>query len=389
MRAERIRELLSRVQRLVPRLLAERTPVVQALGNDVLTYYPAENASGGRGALFSSFTLLELIREYRGAPGTALASVLDDGTIGPVDPNAVSAIPFVAIHPRASAETDRTPWLLAALAGLGVFLLLGVVLTLRALQKERLAARARAEFLSAVTHEIKTPLASIRLLADVLQSRQANAERSRRYHQRLASESARLTLLVENVLDLGRLERGERALDLRDEDLRDVAQEAVAVYEPLADRDGLAVRLSVPDVACPARVDRGALLQVLLNLLENARRYAADGARVDVQLSASAEEFRLIVRDYGPGIAPGDAERIFERFQRGHEAEHGGNPGVGLGLFLSRALARAHGGELRCQAPDDAGSGAQFVLTIPAYRAPAGSVPLVDTSPGEVGVNPT
>lgn len=237
----------------------------------------------------------------------------------------------------------------------------------RATARERDAMAAQTEFLTNVTHELKTPLASIRLLGEMLAEGRAKG-REHDYHAMLVAESARLSTLVENVLDLGRTERGERALAVRDFDLAEATREAVRLLEPLLMQHGrsIAVATTSTDVAAMARGDRDAAAQALIAVLDNARKYGAGS--VDVAITADNSHVRVEVRDHGEGVDEDERERIFERFVRGTRHRHGSTPGAGIGLYLARSVLRQLGGDLVASAPDD-GIGARFVLTLP--RSPA------------------
>ncbi|MEY4675024.1 MAG: hypothetical protein RL148_2808 [Planctomycetota bacterium] len=264
----------------------------------------------------------------------------------------------------------RPSGLALAVAGLGAVFLLSSLLAVRSLHRDALAVRTRAEFLTVVTHELKTPLASIRLLSEMLQEGRVPAGREAEYHRALAGEAARLSMLIENVLDLGRFNRGERSLDLRTEDACALTGEAVALFRPLAERDGIVVQVELTAHGCSVRADRNAMHQALLNVLDNARKYAAAGGRIEVVGAVHEERYRVEVRDHGPGVPPAERESVFERFRRGSAHRHGSVPGVGLGLYLARAIVRRHGGELHCTDPQS-GPGAVFVFDLPL--APAGT----------------
>jgi two-component system phosphate regulon sensor histidine kinase PhoR len=295
----------------------------------------------------------------------------------------ISHIAIAATIPNDSgASTINKQWLVPlSIVGLVTFVLVGVGLTVRAVKKERLATRPRAEFLTAVTHELKTPLASIRLLVDVLQDGRV-VPRKRLDHQRaLASEAARLTMLVENVLDLGRVERGERSYDRRHEDISDVIDNSVRLYAPLATRADMDIDVSLTKTSNEEPIlvdaDRGTIVQVVLNLLENARRYPSAGMRVNVRgYLAASNRYKITVRDFGPGVRPDERETIFAKFSSGRAAAQGGNPGVGLGLYLARAIVRDHGGDLTCMDPTDQGNGACFRLLLPAIQVPCSHLSL-------------
>ncbi|MBK8980418.1 MAG: HAMP domain-containing histidine kinase [Planctomycetes bacterium] len=269
------------------------------------------------------------------------------------------------VVPDASPGRTALLGLALLLAACGVALALALRATARAVDRESLAVRSRADFLQSVTHELKTPLAAIRLLAERLaEGRVRGAERLREHHMLLAGEAARLAVLVENVLDLGRTERGERAYDRRVETLDAVAGEAAALFAPLAEAAGQRINVALGAAGARGKVDRGALVQALVNVLENARKYAPGGA-VELRTARAGAGWTLTVRDHGPGVPAAERDAIFGRFARGVAQRDGAVPGVGLGLHLARSILRAHGGELCCTAPDDGGPGAAFVFTLP------------------------
>jgi signal transduction histidine kinase len=223
----------------------------------------------------------------------------------------------------------------------------------------------RAAFVSAVTHELRSPLTTFRMYADMLALGMVRGEGDRRsYLQTLQRESARLSHLVENVLAYGRVERGRRPR----------RAEPLAVAE-LLDRDGVRLRerveaagleLAVDVAPVRLRADAAAVEQILFNLVDNACKYAARAADRRVHLGARRVGGRveLSVRDHGPGIASAEQRRLFVPFSRSAEAAAGSTPGVGLGLALCRRLARSLGGDLRYRDAD--GGGAELVLTLPA-----------------------
>jgi signal transduction histidine kinase len=166
------------------------------------------------------------------------------------------------------------------------------------------------------------------------------------------------------------MQRGERAYDRRACDLREVLDEAVALFAPIAEREGLQLRVRAADVPAPACADRGALLQALLNVLDNGRKYGAAGGAIEVATGRREGRFELRVRDFGPGVPASERAAIFGQFQRGTAHQDGAIPGVGLGLHLSRAILRHHGGDLVCRGPADGGVGAEFALTLPLAAVP-------------------
>lgn len=352
---------------------ADRTPSLQRLvrprievvKEGVLVYHPT-GVESGRGALLPpaalSAALRAATRETLGWSGDLVF-----GTAG--SPDRVPVAPGLWIEPLAGTTDPllRDPvWIALLLATLTLCLVLGVFLLLKVVRREREAVAMRNDFLSSVSHELRTPLASIRMFAELLHEERApTPERRRQYCALLASETARLGALVENVLDLRRMERGERSYDRRPVDLAEIVQDALQVFGPVAERAGIHLRVPQRRHDLQVSADRAALLQALLNVLDNAVKYGASGKEVLVRVSERDREAVVRVQDSGPGVMPEERERIFERFRRGRVQGNGQVPGIGLGLYLAREIARAHRGELACVGRDAGEGGAVFELSLP------------------------
>lgn len=280
----------------------------------------------------------------------------------------IAVLPGIALRPRPATDPGQP----LALVGIAVALVAlfgaGLWLAGRAMRRERAAIRERVDFLTAVTHELKTPLASIRLHVEVLSQMRLEPAQRQRYLARLAAEERRVTLLVENLLEASTIERGTRGYDRRPVAIGDVVTEAIEGYAPMARRDGLEVEARLEQPESIVHVDRGAFDQVLLNLLENVRRYAPEGGECRVTGVVDEDAYELQVSDRGPGIPERDRERIFGKFERGTGAANAANPGVGLGLFLARRIVRDLGGELSHRDRTD-GPGATFVVRLPLPSA--------------------
>lgn len=240
---------------------------------------------------------------------------------------------------------------------------------LRHLMRHQALAEARGRFVSGMSHEMRTPLTTIKLYAEMLQHGViADAEARRGYLGTIARECDRLTRLVENVLAYAALEAKARPLVLDVLDAREAIAEAVAAARGPLDQAGLAVEVHAP-VPLPVAADRDALVLAIANLLTNAAKYAADG-RV-VMLSAlpapdRADEALIAVRDFGPGVPDHERAAIFEPFYR---RRHERAPGTGLGLALVHETAKRHGG--RVEVAGDPGEGAEFRLRLPLVEAEA------------------
>lgn len=270
--------------------------------------------------------------------------------------------------------TNREPvWLRPLLTGILLSFLLvafgvAVFWQLRAARREVRAVRTQAQFLTTVTHELKTPLAGIHLLGEMLAEGRAKG-REAEYYRLLVGEAGRLAMLIDNVLDLGRLERGERGVVPRPVDVGEVVGETLAMFAPVAERDGLAVRLRGVGPGLVARVDRAAFVQALVAVLDNARKYGAAGGVLEIDVARAAHAVQVTVRDRGPGVPAAERERVFERFVRGDAHRHGSTPGVGIGLFLARSLMRRQRCDLMLAPTADGGPGAAFVFQLPMEDA--------------------
>ncbi|MEO0478355.1 MAG: HAMP domain-containing sensor histidine kinase [Planctomycetota bacterium] len=259
------------------------------------------------------------------------------------------------------------------LIGLLLSIVLGAGLAWRSSRVEIRAARREAEFLTLVTHELKTPLTGIRVVAELLaDGRVTDPEDHRRWLKRLDGEATRLGMLVENVLDLGRTERGETVHRPEAIDLLELCREVCTMFEPIAAQHGMELRLEIAEDAELAPriwIDRDATKQALLNLCDNARKYGKDGRVIEVRIRREPDSIRCEVRDHGPGIASEERESIFERFQRGRSHRSGQIPGAGLGLHLARGIVHRDGGNLRVLDPDE-GPGALFQIDWPLRDQP-------------------
>ncbi len=223
--------------------------------------------------------------------------------------------------------------------------------------ERRAAIRLREDFLSAASHELKTPLTPLKAGLQLARQRLAAGQTiPATSFERLERQVNRLSRLIENLLDVSRLTAG-RTLSFEQVDLAEAAREAAAGLCGTAAQAGCVVSVHA-DEPVVGRWDRVRVEQVLMNLLANAFKYAP-GAPVEVTVERAGETARLSVRDYGGGIAAADRERIFRRFERGTLSVGG----LGLGLFLSREIVEAQGGRLTLTS--EPGSGATFVVELP------------------------
>lgn len=243
----------------------------------------------------------------------------------------------------------------------------------RAFDEAQAAIAARDEFLSIASHELRTPLMTLQLRLQTLDSVVgASDERARALVGTAARQATRLMSLVTGLLDVSRITSGHLTLSRERFDLADATREVVERFREAAAEAGCTLALGRLDPVS-GDWDRLRVEQVVTNLISNAVKYAA-GAPVEIAVHADGDTAALMVRDHGPGIASGEAIRIFERFERGGAAAHLG--GLGLGLYIAREIMAAHGGGLRVTATP--GGGATFWCELP--RAPPAPATSCDTT---------
>ena len=236
------------------------------------------------------------------------------------------------------------------------------------LKRQLTLARQKTDFVSNVSHELKTPLTSIRMFSELLaDGRVTDREKQRSYFNIITSETARLTRLINNVLDFSRLERGEKKYNFAKCDLAGVVQETIESYRPHLEAGGFKLECDLPAAPLFVNGDRDALAQIIVNLLSNAEKYSGERKEARVELRRQSQPLTHVearVLDRGLGVPKGCEEKIFEQFYRAHDSLGSGIQGSGLGLTLARQIARAHGGDVSYEPRE--GGGSCFVLRLPA-----------------------
>lgn len=235
------------------------------------------------------------------------------------------------------------------------------------LNRQLALARQKTDFVSNVSHELKTPLTSIRMFSELLaEQRVTDPAKERSYLHIITAEAARLTRLINNVLDFSRMERGEKKYDICDADLANIVHETVETYRPHLENSGFQMECALPSSTLPVRADTDAIAQVIVNLLSNAEKYSDWEKKISVEASRRegplpCAEVRIL--DRGSGVPRGSEEKIFEKFYRAHDSLSSGIQGSGLGLTLARQIARAHGGDVTYEPRE--GGGSCFSLRLP------------------------
>jgi len=231
------------------------------------------------------------------------------------------------------------------------------------------------DFISMVTHELRTPLTSIRAFSEILNAHaDIDPPQRQKFLQVIIKESERLTRLINQVLDLAKIESGHAEWRAETLDLREVIEDCATTLAQMYSESGIALHLDLPHQPTIVVVDRDRLMQVMLNLLSNAAKYCErpDG-KVDVILTVAPEWLQIGVRDNGVGISPADQEVLFEKFRQVGDTVSKPRSGSGLGLAICRQIIDHFGGRLWVESTPGAGS--TFSFTLPrgvghAHEAP-------------------
>ena len=225
-------------------------------------------------------------------------------------------------------------------------------------------AQIKAGFVSNVTHELKTPIALIRLAVETLEmQRVTSAEEAQKFLATIGRETARLSQLVDNILDFARLEAGQRVFRFGEVDLSQVVRDALEAFRPRFEHLGFAMDVDVQESLPLVQGDATALTHCVLNLLDNAIKYSKARRQVQVAATVRGDTVCVSVTDHGIGIAPGDQKRVFEKFVRLETGLVHDVKGAGLGLSLVDQIIRAHGG--RVEVVSNLGEGSTFTLVLP------------------------
>jgi signal transduction histidine kinase len=315
---------------------------------------------------------------YRSRPGTS-GILYAEAPVGSLLPGWRVSVGPAAGSPYVWARA----FVVAAYLLLALLVLLSLAAlwaALRQASEEIQLAEAKTGFLANVSHELKTPLALIRMAGETLElGRVRNEEERQRFLHVIGRECRRLTHMINHVLDFAKIEAGKKEFRFQRTDLRQVVNETLEVFQPQFEQGNFEVAVDVPDTLTAIEADPEAVTQCLMNLLDNAVKYSKDQRSIEVKVRVTPPgtdgnlgEARIQVADHGIGISTRDRERIFDKFFR---VEHGmvhDVKGSGLGLSLVRHIAEAHGG--RVEVESTPGQGSKFVLVLPA-RQPHAAAP--------------
>ena len=237
----------------------------------------------------------------------------------------------------------------------------GVLLTLHDLTRQRQVDTTRREFVSNVSHELRTPLSSVKALAEALENGALeDLATARDFVRRIHGEADRMSALVDDLLELSRLESGQAPLEIETVDLAALARGEIEAFQLRAEAAGVALSARLPDSPSLVRGEREKLRQVLVNLLDNALKFTPSGGAVTVSVHSAAGGVEVVVQDTGAGIPAEHLPHVFERFYKVDRARRDG--GTGLGLAIVRHIVEAHGGTARVESREGEGTTVSVVL---------------------------
>ena len=246
--------------------------------------------------------------------------------------------------------------------------IIGTIATLVVLYREAYLSRLQTDFVNKVSHDLRTPLTSIRMFVETLQmGRLAEPARQREALEIIAQETERLSALISRLLDWARMESGKRTYDFRRQEVGPIVDDALRAVEPLRLQTGADLRRTLAPGLPRVRVDRDAIGDAVVDLLQNAFKYTGPEKRILVSVREAGNAVEIVVEDNGPGIPGADQKRIFDKFYRGKDPLQRSIEGSGLGLSMVKHVVEAHGGKVGVRS--ELGKGAAFTILLPSAEA--------------------
>lgn len=254
---------------------------------------------------------------------------------------------------------------------IGGILIFGLILTVRTVNHELELARMKSDFVSTISHEFKSPLTSIRQLAEMLHSgRVPSEERRQKYYDVLLEQSERLSLITENVLNFAKMEEGRREFVFEKTDITSLLEDLISSVQERVRHAGFAIQIEMKDSLPFIRADKDALVQAVNNLIDNAIKYSGKIKKVEVKVFKEDQNVVIAVKDFGIGIKKEEKDKIFDRFYRGGDELTRNVKGSGLGLTLVKQIVKAHKG--RVQVESESGKGSTFFIKLPLEKTDRG-----------------
>ena len=247
------------------------------------------------------------------------------------------------------------------LAGILIF---GLALTIRTVAHELELSKMKSDFVSTISHEFKSPLSSIRQLAEMLQSGRVPSENRRQeYYDVLVEQSERLTLLIDNILDFAKIEEGRKKFDFQTVDIGLLLKEIVSVIQDQVRHKDFVIQVEMGKPLPAIKADKESITQAITNLIDNAIKYSGDAKNIIVRAFVEDQYLIITVKDFGIGIRKEEIDKVFERFYRGGDELTRTVKGSGLGLTLVKQIVEAHHGKVSVES--EAGKGSTFMVALP------------------------
>ena len=252
-------------------------------------------------------------------------------------------------------------------AGIIIVMLIGIVVTVRAVNRESEISRLKSEFVSSVSHELKTPLALIRMFGETLDTGIVTDEKKRReFYSIIRKESERLTHLIDNVLDFSKMDTGAKKYFFEEADLVKVIRNSLEAYKFHVHDNGFEIESLLPYEPIMLKIDRDAISQALLNLLSNAVKYSEEKKYIRIKVEKQTDFTLISVTDMETGIPKDHQKKIFDKFYQAPATSGKERHGSGLGLTLVKHITEAHGGTVEVES--EVGKGSTFTVRIPVHR---------------------
>lgn len=240
----------------------------------------------------------------------------------------------------------------------------GLVLNTIFLMREIRRNEQHDAFLNAVTHELKTPIASIKLYLETLKTRNVADEKRREFYDVMLADSNRLLTTVEQVLQASRTRERHRQLNVSEINLGRLLAESIKIVQTRYKLNETAIKLTEPASEIKLSGDAAELQTAFTNLLDNAVKYSGDTTKISVRIkSASDKKVQIFIKDSGVGLAPGELKRIFKRFYRVSNVSTQEKKGTGLGLFIVKSIIEKHGGKIWADSKGE-GKGSTFIVQL-------------------------
>jgi signal transduction histidine kinase len=245
-----------------------------------------------------------------------------------------------------------------------VALFFGGFLAIKSTARELELARLKSDFVSTVSHEFRTPLTSIRYLAEMLhRGRVQGEDKKQQYYETITTESERLSRLIENILDFSKIEAGMKEYKFEEVDVAELARDVASRFQEQVAPQGFVINSEISKQMLRVNADREALSRALFNLLDNAVKYSGESRNVFLRAWSDRENVFFEVRDEGIGISKDEQEKVFEKFYRTQIVHNSNIKGSGIGLTVVSHIVKAHGGEVLLES--EVGKGTKVTIRIP------------------------